>query len=600
MKKQFRFLVLIILLFFFNISTYHPITNVTADEEIPFENIRPGWDVLTIFEIEHPPSASCIGENGDFYYIDNLNHYLMKMDEFDIHTEVISTGSLSFSDIEYQPNNNRILGITTTGFYIITSSEVLLLENYTYFQPLSELAVNPTNDSFYCGSLFDNTNIFLFDANGNNLSTVITNVQGVSQIVLNNDQSLLYYTETYLGSFSSYNFSSLETKIVRSGIGLPGTQEVIGIGVDDSNYIYSMTADGNDRGFYKYENGTYELLMSSKAGMSSLTWSPNLLVFLAAGSAGGCLITYNPLKSEPKIITPTVNSIAIIETIDGKIIGAFDNELYQFNQSGSTLFGKTPSNHSINNLIVDSNNDIYASLTNDSTSILKVNHDGTMVNWFCNVIQEPTKDILYDEKNYDIVLLTENVGQNESNVYRIPIDDPMTYFKVTTFENTTRTKGALDSFGNIFVYEAYNNTLFKIPDGSIEREFITNNFVNFTDIYGEGAVIEPPLCFCSVENGIIIGRNDDLHIWLLNENIRTTFAINTRGIDNSAIFQNINQEILCTQSTLILKLIYQEPPQNTTTPTPSSTNASSFHIIYPLIVSIGIAIYLRKKRSISN
>ena len=53
----------------------------------PMREVRPGWDVLRIYEIQHPPGPKCIGENNDLYYVDNLNHVMMKMDEFGIHIE---------------------------------------------------------------------------------------------------------------------------------------------------------------------------------------------------------------------------------------------------------------------------------------------------------------------------------------------------------------------------------------------------------------------------------------------------------------------------------------------------------------------------------
>ena len=96
-------------------------------------------------------------------------------------------------------------------------------------------------------------------------------------------------------------------------------------------------------------------------------------------------------------------------------------------------------------------------------------------------------------------------------------------------------------------------------------EIITTDFVDFSDIYGGPVIIEPPLGYSTIENGIIIGRNDDLQMWLLDENLRITFGINNRGIDNSAFFQNSKQEILCTQSTLVLRFIYHNP-QNPTIP----------------------------------
>ncbi|NPE09095.1 MAG: hypothetical protein GNW80_12495, partial [Asgard group archaeon] len=293
MSKKFKFSFIILFLIINSLIVNYSFLNISAEEKTPLSRLRPGWDVMTIYELEHPPGSSCTGESGDFYYVDNLNHYLMKMDEFGVHTQLVNTSPYDFTDIEYQPNTNRILGITDKGFFALTSSSLTLISNYTYADPLTAIAVNPNDDSFYCGSLSDNTDILKFDADGNYISTELSNVQGISQLVLNNNQSILYYTETYLGSISYLNLTSGSSTLIRTGIGLPGTEEVIGIGVDDSDVLYSMTADGNERGFYKYRNGTYVLLVESKGGMSSLTWFPKLQSFIAGGSASGALIQYD-------------------------------------------------------------------------------------------------------------------------------------------------------------------------------------------------------------------------------------------------------------------------------------------------------------------
>ncbi|MFW9819427.1 MAG: hypothetical protein ACFFE5_07440 [Candidatus Thorarchaeota archaeon] len=589
MDKNSKFYFALVLLIF-SISFSLQIIFATAQESLPLRDLRPGWDAYPIYEIPHPPGANCIGKNGDLYYVDNLHHILMKMDENGIHSEVISTGNLSFADIEYQPNHNRLLGVTMSGFYTITPSQITLLKNYTYFGPISELAINSTNDYFYCGSLFENTDIFYFDADGNNLSTIVSNVQGCSQIILNSNQTLLYYTQTYIGTITQLNLTSFTTKVMRTGIGLPDTQEVIGIGVDDNDTLYSMTADGNERGFYKYTNNSYEFIMASKVGMGQLTWFPKLKTFIAAVSFGGCLVNYDPLKSVAEILTPIVNSHTLIETRDGKILYVIDDTIYQINQSGPTVFCQAPNNTSVNNLIVDVDNNIFAALLNDSVSIYQVSHAGTMTSWFKNEILEITKTMVYDEKNHNIVLITNDALQNESNVYRIPLGDPMNYSKVLTMPQTTKTNGVVDEFGNIFIYEAYNNSLYKIPDGSMQKQLITTEFANFTDIYGPNAVVEPSLGYCSVEQGILIGRNDDLHIWLLEENRRTTFAVNNRGIDNSAIFQNHNNEIICTQSTLIIKMIHNEPSS------PTTIGVSSLILLTIFIAVPSIVYYFQKRR----
>jgi hypothetical protein len=567
---------------------------IVGQQDLPLRNLRPGWDAYPLYEIAHPPGANCIGENGDLYYVDNLNHKFLKMDEFGTHTELMSVGNLSFTDLEYQPNNNRILGVTENGFYTISSSQITLLKNYTYFKPLSEIAVNPIDDSFYCGSLFDNTDIFLFDANGNNLSTVVSNVKGCSQIILNNNQSFLYYTHTYNGTITQLNLTSSATKTMRTGIGLPGTQEVIGIGVDENDTLYSMTADGNESGFYKYYfNGTHEIMMNSKGGMGTLTWFPKLKSFVVAVSFGGCFVNYDLSKTDPEYLTPVVNSFSLVETQDGKILYGIDDIIYLINltepigptgQHEPTIFGTIPDETAFNSILVDEDDVMYTALANDSVSIFHITNTGSIEAWFTNEIIEATKSVVYDEKNHDFVVVTANLVENSSNIWRIPVEDPMNYTKILTFNQTTKTSGVLDDQGNIYVYEAFNNSLYKIPEGAFESELLTTNFVNFTDIYGPDVIIEPPLGYCSKENGIIMGRNDDLQIFLLDENERVVFAINNRGIDNAAIFQNHNQEMLCTQSTLIIKMVYGEPPPE---PPPDTIGISP---VFLVVAVIGITI----------
>ena len=582
----------IFLLIILLIATYSNIDMISANTIEPMRDLRPGWEATTIYEIPHPPGPKCIGANGDLFYLDNLNNIAMKMDEFGIHT-VYQTldSSYTFSALCYQPISNRLIGLSDYGFYIITSSDVIWLNNFTTGDTINTVTVDPSDDSFFCSSLFSESNITHYDANGNYISTILTDIQGCSQLVLNNNQSILYYTETYSGSFSSLNLTSMEIEILRTDIGLPGTQEVIGIGVDDNDDLYEMTADGNNRGFFKYQNGSFVLLMASKGGMSSLTWSSKLQQFIAAGSAGGCLIGYDPLKSEAKYLTPIINSGTIIETHEGIILYAFDDEIYELNESGPSLFSKNPDGMKINNLILDVDNSIFALLANDSVSINRVTHDGTFEVWFHDEITDYAKSILYDALHHEFILLAENIDKNESYVYRIPIANPLSYSKITTFSNTTKIKAAIDMIGNIYIYEAYNNTLYKIPNDTYVKEIVTTDFADFSDIYGPNFVVEPPLVYCTIENGIIYGRNDDLHLWLLDQNVRVTLGINNRGIDNSAMYENTNQEILVTQSTLIMRLKYQEP----TIVPEINKEQTSFYIAISLITFMSMCFFIRRK-----
>ncbi|NHJ06174.1 MAG: hypothetical protein EAX90_15205 [Candidatus Heimdallarchaeota archaeon] len=92
-----------------------------------FRDLRPSWDVLPIYEMPHPPGLKCIGENDDLYYPDNLNHVPMKMNGSRVLFEISSLGSLSFSDITYKLNHNRLLCENDYRLYTITASGVFLL-----------------------------------------------------------------------------------------------------------------------------------------------------------------------------------------------------------------------------------------------------------------------------------------------------------------------------------------------------------------------------------------------------------------------------------------------------------------------------------------
>ncbi|MFX1481309.1 MAG: hypothetical protein ACFFCI_24780, partial [Promethearchaeota archaeon] len=70
------------------------------------------------------------------------------------------------------------------------------------------------------------------------------------------------------------------------------------------------------------------------------------------------------------------------------------------------------------------------------------------------------------------------------------------------------------------------------------------------------------------------------------------FAINNRGIDNAAIFQNHNHEIICTQSTLIIKMIYSEPSP------PTKIGISSLILVSISILIPSIVYYYQKKKEI--
>ena len=138
------------------------------------------------------------------------------------------------------------------------------------------------------------------------------------------------------------NLTSNETEVLRTGFGLPDTQEVIGIGVDDDDELYCMTADGNNRGFFKYQTGTFVEVMKSKGGMSKLTWSSQEHMFIAGGSFGGCLIGYDPDMSEAEFLTAIVNSYTLIETHEGLILYGIDDQIFQINGSGPSLFLDCP------------------------------------------------------------------------------------------------------------------------------------------------------------------------------------------------------------------------------------------------------------------
>ncbi|MGY5852677.1 MAG: hypothetical protein RTU92_03840, partial [Candidatus Thorarchaeota archaeon] len=238
---------------------------------------------------------------------------------------------------------------------------------------------------------------------------------------------------------------------------------------------------------------------------------------------------------------------------------------------------------SCSNLVLDSDENIYASLSNDSILILNVHRNGTYSTWFAGHIDGFPASLSYDSKNDMMVLLTSKGDPMQFDLWRIPVDNPLDYSKVLTITNVTNGACTVDRSGNIYLIERSSNIMYMIPDGSNEAQVLYNNVVE------HAYLVAVKIVYSTAADGLILPRNDDLQVWSADGSGSYLLAENNVGIDNDGVFENANNELICTHSGQIFRLSYNEPTTSmstTTTTISSTTSTTPSEALYTLPIEI--------------
>ena len=536
---------------------------LTAVKDLPS-----GWTSETVYQTKPlGPISICEKNDNNVLILDRAAHEIQNLELNGTVTTYLSTGNLSFNAIAYQPNANRIIALGETAFYTNESEMFHVLQEHPPEITYSTCIVNPIDDSIYTAHWANGSTIYHFDSDGLLISSVLSDIQGCSQLAIDGERNLLYYTETFLGRITMINMTSNSTSILASGIAIPGTGEGIGIAVDPLGDLYYYVAEGVNKGFWKFNGTNFENIMNPIFGIGPITWSHKFDAVLCAAGFGACIVKYDPVGIKPERLTPTVNTRSIVETSEGLLLLGIDKTIYQV---VGGIFSNFISNlpYPFSNILLDNNGNIYASLANDSPLILNIYPNGTYSTWFSGHIDGFPASLSYDAKNDMMILLTITGEPKHFDLWRIPLDNPDDYLKVTSFANVTNGACTVDRSGNIYVLERSSNIMYKIPDGSNNAQVLFDNVVEHAFLVGVNIV------YSSVLDAVVLPRNDDLQAWPVSGSGSYLLAVNNIGIDNEGVFENADNELVCTHSGQIFRLVYSEPATSSV-PTSSTTTSST-------------------------
>ncbi|MGY5853753.1 MAG: hypothetical protein RTU92_09325, partial [Candidatus Thorarchaeota archaeon] len=335
-------------------------------------DLPPGWSSETVYQTKPlSPISLCENNDNDVLVLDREAHAILDLGLDGNVSPYLSTGALFFNAIAFQPNADRVIAISGSAFYASGPESFGVIQEHTPDIAFSTCVVDPTDDSIYTANWSNGSTIYHFDSEGVLIAPVRTGIQGCTQLALDYTNNLLYFTETFPGRITRLNLTSNSTTVLTSGIAIPGTGEGIGIATYPLGDLYYYVAEGVDKGFWKYNGTAFENIMGSKLGIGPIVWSQKFDAVLCAAGFGACIVKYDPDASEPERLTPTVNTGSIIETSDGLLLLGIEKSLYQVELG---VFDEFISNlpFSCSNLVLDSDENIYASLSNDSILILNV------------------------------------------------------------------------------------------------------------------------------------------------------------------------------------------------------------------------------------
>lgn len=570
---------------------------ITSDSKYldAIKDLPSGWTSETIYQTSPlSPISICETDAYDVLILDKASNKILEIELNASVTTFLEIGDISLDAISFQPNAKRGIGIGLGAFFIFNESSIEVIKEHPLDLEFSTLVVDPSDDSIYTGHWSNGSSIYHFNSNGEYISTIREGILGCTQVALDASRNLLYYSETYPGRIMRLNMTTNTTTTLTSGIALPGTGEGISIATDPSGELFYLVAEGAEKGFHRYNGTDFEYIMGAKSGTGPITWSEKFDSMLGTPGYGACVVQFDPDATEPVRLTPTVNTRSIIETSDGLLLIGLEDDIYKIEVDMFSEF-ITDLPFPCANLVVDGNGNIYASLSNDSATILQIYPDGGNSTWFSEDMKEFPNSLVYDSKNDMMVLMTTEFANETFDLWRLPIDNPYDYSKITSIENATFGDFTVDKLGNIYVLDRGANVMYKIPDGTDQVQIFA------TDVIESTILAYPHIGYSSILDAIIICRNDDLRAWPTNGTSPYVFGVSATGIDHEGLFEKSNGDLVGTHSGQIFRLVYDDSTSittstdtSTTTEIPTDTNTTpEGPTSFPLeLISIGAGVVL--------
>jgi len=530
------------------VPTPTPLPPVTAVQGLP-----EGWGQEVIYD--HPityPSKLALDGEGNVLVVSRGNGKILKMGPGgELSTFADVSGLAEVFTLAYQPGSDRLIMTTMmTGLYALSDGELSTLQMWGVMA--NALAVDTEDDSFYGCSGAPGGSLVHFDADGDPIATIVEGTEGCSQLVLDAANDMLYYSETFPGRITAVDLSDGTREVLVEGVGIPGTYEPIGLSLDGDGVLHSFP---NAHGLFRYEEGSFEKVMDSIAGAGALLWSPVHDAFLMANGVGANVIAYDPSALTAEHLTPYLNAIAVVETVDCKVLACdghyFEGRVVSVDASGFVPFTddlRTNCQH----LERDGHGTVYAGMTDGS--IWTIEDDGTASLWLDHVSDRPIVSLQFDALNDAFVAITGDDERSSAEVWRIPIDDPDEREKVLELDDVRVTSslpaGTVDVSGNIYVLERQANVIHRIANGD------TTATVFATSVLENEAITVPKIEYLSNEDALLVSTIVTYDLWPLDGSGRSIFAHNSGAVDNFAISENPDGNVVAIHSGQVFRLVH--------------------------------------------
>ncbi len=451
----------------------------------------------------------------------------------------------------YQPVSDRVIMTTMmTGLYALSDGELSTLQMWGVMA--NALAVDPDDDSFYGCSMGQGTSLVHFDVDGDRIDTIVEGTEGCFQVVLDAANYKLYYSETFPGRITAVDLVDGTREVLVEGVGIPGTHEPIGLSLDGDGVLHSFP---NAHGLFRYEDGSFEKVMDSIAGAGALLWSSAHDAFLMANGVGANVIAYDPATRTAEHLTPYMNAIGIVETVDGTVLVCdghyFEGRVLSVSGTGLAPFTEDLDTN-CQHLERDGRGTVYAGMAEGS--IWTIGDDGTASLWLDQVSDRPIVSLQYDPHNDALVAITGDHQRSSAEVWRIPIDDPDKREKVLELDDVRITPalpaGAVDALGNIYVLERRANVIHRIADGA------TTATVFATSVLENEAITVPKIEYLSKEDALLVSTIVTYDLWPVDGSDRSIFARNSGAVDNFAISENPDGSIVAIHSGQVFRFVH--------------------------------------------
>ncbi|HLD44778.1 MAG TPA: hypothetical protein VJC18_05030, partial [bacterium] len=401
-----------------------------------------------------------------------------------------------------------LVGVSGADVYSILPESIIKIESLSDNNGVDGIVVDSRDDSIYTSQWQDNSFIRHYDSAFNLIETVIA-ADYCLNMALDEDNNLLYYTDSVANTISSVNLVTDEVGIVRENIGNGAASNNIGVAVDDDGNLYysNFYADLEDnKGLFKYNpslpDGERETkIMDIAYGVGNIYWWSAGEVVIQTNVIVGSLIVMDEGQTEGEPLEHNVNTSALVATSAGVVYLYSADQMLKKVDDGEIQVIGDPLGSGVLTMALDHNDDLFLPI---DRFLHRVNlENGMTTQWLAFEDGNMIVRIEYDFKNNEMVVMTESTlaGDEAISIWRTATElgsTPIRVAEIALEDNDFSAMVVDQETGKVYFYNRLLNELMFVDENDGSVETVLENVIEDD--------IEAPagLNFLSSENSLLI------------------------------------------------------------------------------------------------